>query len=166
MLPEQQHETLLQHEIPIGPWETVGTDLFELDQFKYLIVADYYSKYPIVKKLPNHCPSSVIVSVMKQLFAEHGIPSKVISDNGPHYSSSQFKQFAEQWGFNHVTSSPRYPRSNGFIERQVRTVKSILKKSKQSKTDIDMALLRHLWTTICLAQQRCSSGRPSDQIYP
>ena len=141
VLPEQQHETLLQHEIPIGPWETVGTDLFELDQFKYLIVADYYSKYPIVKKLPNHCPSSVIVSVMKQLFAEHGIPSKVISDNGLHYSSSQFKQFAEQWGFNHVTSSPRYPRSNGFIERQVRTVKSVLKKSKQSKTDIDMALL-------------------------
>ncbi|XP_017475875.1 PREDICTED: uncharacterized protein LOC108366100 [Rhagoletis zephyria] len=38
--------------------------------------------------------------------------------------------FANQWGFQHITSSPRYPQSNGFIEFMVKTVKSLLKKNE------------------------------------
>ncbi len=144
--PTQQHETLLQHEVPTGPWETVATDLFELDQKHYLVIVDYYSKYPIVKQVPDRCPSSTVISITKQVFAEHGIPKKVISDNGPHYSSYQYKQFAEDWEFQHVTSSPKYPRSNGFVERQIRTIKDILKKTKKGKEDPDLSLL-YLRTT-------------------
>ena len=44
-------------------------------------------------------------------------------------------------GFSHVTSSPHYPRSNGFIERMIQTVKNTLKKAKASGIDPNMALL-------------------------
>ncbi len=139
--PSQTHEPLVQHEIPPGPWHTVGTDLFMQGPHQYLIVADYFSKFPIIRKLPDYNPSSVVITALKQIFSEHGIPRKVISDNGPHYSSTQFRIFADSWGFSHVTSSPHYPRSNGFIERQIQTMKSIMNKAQQAGTDIDLALL-------------------------
>ena len=137
----QPHETLLQHEIPTGPWETVGTDLFSIENHNYLIIVDYYSKYPVVKRLPEPSPSSVVIAITKQVFAEHGIPTKVVSDNGPHFASTQYRDFAKTWDFKHVTSSPHYPRSNGFVERQIQTIKHVIKKTKQAGEDIEMGLL-------------------------
>ena len=148
-MPSQVAEPLSQHDVPTKPWSVVGTDLFEFDDHQWLIISDYYSKYPIVKKLPHPSPSSVVVNVTKQVFAEHGIPDKVISDNGPHFASDAYREFARSWSFDHVTSSPRRPQGNGFIERNVRTVKSMLKKCKQSGADCQLALLHWRTTPVC-----------------
>ena len=76
------------------------------------------------------------------IFARHGTPNTVVSDNGPQYSS---KDFSEKWEFNHVTSSPTYPKSNGMVERAVQTVKKLLKnyKAKKSNQDPYLALQAH-----------------------
>ena len=58
-------------------------------------------------------------------------------DNGPQYVAENFKSFSAQYGFEHVTSSPRYPQSNGAAERAVKTVKSMFQKNE----DPYMALL-------------------------
>lgn len=63
------------------------------------------------------------------MFARHGIPTEVMSDNGPQYSAEYFKKFAKEWGFSHTTSSPRYPQANGETERAARTVKDFLSKA-------------------------------------
>ncbi|CAE1292605.1 unnamed protein product [Acanthosepion pharaonis] len=146
--PSQMQEPLMQHDIPTKPWDIVGTDLFDLHGSQWLIIADYYSKYPVVKHLPAHSPSSVIVNTTRQVFAEFGIPSKVVSDNGPHFSSHLYREFAKEWGFHHETTSPRRPQGNGFIERQIRTVKNILKKAKQSGTMPEIVLLHWRCTPI------------------
>ena len=78
---------------------------------------------------------------MRQLFSEQGIPEVVRSDNGPHFNSQTFQEFARDLSFKHITSSPHYPRSNGFIESQVKSVKSALLKSKMTKSDPDMSIL-------------------------
>ena len=44
--------------------------------------------------------------------------------------SKEFQEFANNYQFQHSTSSPYYPQSNGEAERVARTVKSLLKKSK------------------------------------
>ena len=67
---------------------------------------------------------------LKTLFARYGIPEVLCSDNGPQYSAEEFARFMECYGVRHVPSSPRYPQSNGLAERMVRTVKRILKKSR------------------------------------
>ena len=79
--------------------------------------------------------------MMKQIFAEHGIPKTLKSDNGPQFSAKLFQEFAKEWCFDHITSSPIYPKSNGFIERQVQTVKQALIKAKQDGNDPDLTLL-------------------------
>ena len=79
-----------------------------------------------------HCTAKAVVDNTKKLFAEQGIPQKVVSDNGPQFVAAQYNAFAETWGFTHITSSPHYPQSNGFIERIIQTVKYALEKAKLS----------------------------------
>ena len=67
---------------------------------------------------------------MKRIFSRHGIPETLFSDNGPQFDdSNEFQHFAADWGFQHITSSPKYPESNGEVERAVQTMKMLLKKS-------------------------------------
>ena len=107
----------------------IGTDLFELSGEHYLLVVDYFSRYPEIAKLASTTSAAVITS-LKSIFARHGIPEVVHSDNGPQYASQEFSMFAKSYGFQHTTSSPRYPQSNGQAERTVKTVKQMLKQSK------------------------------------
>ena len=124
----QHAEPLLSSGFPDYPWQRVASDLFEWKKSKYLLVMDYYSRCIEIARLPN-ATSSDVISHMKSLFARHGVPESLTSDNGPQYAADQFKSFPKEYGFTHLTSSPRYPQANGFAERAVRTVKSLLTKS-------------------------------------
>ena len=116
-MPSQTSESLMPHEIPNRAWQIVGIDLFHFNRSEYLIIVDYYSKFPIIRKLPCQYTSGIVISALKQIFSEFGIPDRVVSDNGPQFSAISFKEFAKEWCFDHCTSSPRYPQSNGFVER-------------------------------------------------
>ena len=39
---------LILTEVPPRAWHPTGTDLFTLEVSEYLVVADYYAKYPFV----------------------------------------------------------------------------------------------------------------------
>ena len=70
--------------------------------------------------------TSAVISCIKDVFAHFGVVSCLISDNGPQLVSAKFKDFASKYGFDHVTTSPYLPNSNGEAERAVRTAKQIL----------------------------------------
>ena len=144
---KQQAEPLLQHSLPSFPWQKLGSDLFDYKGVQYLLVADYYSKFPIVRKL-NSTTSSAVINHLKSVFAEYGIPETIITDNGPQYSSQEFQTFCNVWGINHITSSPLYPQSNRFSERMVQTVNNLLKKSDASGQDPYLGLLMYRTTPV------------------
>ncbi|KAJ8356744.1 hypothetical protein SKAU_G00195380 [Synaphobranchus kaupii] len=112
--------------VPDRPWQRVGTDLFFWEKKSYLLVVDYFSRYIEVAQLNLASPNTVIAA-LKEAFSRHGIPETVMSDNGPQYSCALFEDFATEYGFTHVTSSPRYPQANGEAERAVATVKGLWK---------------------------------------
>ena len=64
-----------------------------------------------------------------------------MSDNGPEFALSEYKQFAKNWDFDHDTSNPGYPQSNGFIERTIQMVKPTLKKALRNNEDPYLAVL-------------------------
>ena len=124
----QRPEPLIPSAVPDRPWQVLGTDLFTLKGRTYLLVIDYRSRYVEVSILLSSQTSHEVIRALKSIFARHGIPEVVRSDNGPQYDSAEFTKFAKEWGFQHVTSSPRYAQSNGEVERSVQTVKNLLKK--------------------------------------
>lgn len=142
-------EPLLAHPTPPRAWHTIGVDLCQLDRAQYLVVVDYHSRYPEIASLTS-TTSARIIDHLHSIFARHGIPAVLRSDNGPQFSSAEFAQFATRAGFRHITSSPHYAQSNGEVERAVRTVKAFLKKSA-SAADLYDALLAYRSTPLSFA---------------
>ena len=95
---------------------------------------------PFVKTLKS-MTSKETIDFVESVFAIHGIPKTLISDNARQFTSFEFDNFKKQWDFQHTTSSPHYPQSNGFIERTVQTVKNCLKKAKAQKQNPQLAFL-------------------------
>ena len=118
-------EPLLPTPFPERPWQKCATDMFHFKGKNYVLVVDYYSRYIEVKRL-SETSSADVINSLKGMFARHGLPDSLVSDNGPQYSSSEFKQFVEECGICHLTSSPNHPSANGEAERAVRTVKGLL----------------------------------------
>ena len=139
-------EPLIPHEIVDIPWFKVGIDIFEFNKCAHIIVVDYYSKYIEIAQLISGYSSKLVTTHLKSIFARHGIPVIMVSDNGPPFNSEDFKTFCTEWGIEHVTSSPYLARSNGMAERSIRTVKNLLIKCHETNTDPYSALLLYRTT--------------------
>ena len=94
----------------------------------FLIVADVFSKYFLVRKLVNSTSVAVCAEIAT-IVTELGLPHIIRSDNGPCYNSKEFQQLLQHYNITHHTSSPHHPRSNGFIERMVGAAKKLMDKA-------------------------------------
>lgn len=88
--------------------------------------------------------SDDVIVHLKSMFSGHGIPEILFSDNGPQFSRQMFASVAADYGFSHITSSPRFVQSNGEAECQVQMVKHLLSKAK----DPYLAMLAHRTTPL------------------
>ena len=69
-----------------------------------------------------------------------GVPTTIVSDGGPQYTSAEFKDFMKDWQIEHKVSLPRNPQSNGMAERCVENMKASLLKTIEGE-DVNLALL-------------------------
>ena len=144
-------EPLQPHDIPEGPWRKLGIDYFAFDGNSYVFICDYFSKFPSLYRAKTSFWS--LRDRLIDLFSIEGYPDEIVSDNGPPFQSKEFAKFLSGLGIKHTTSSPGYPRSNGFIERHIQMVKNML--SKSSNTRSFQEVLADLRTT------RIGTGLPS-----
>ena len=140
-------EPMMPHNVPDRPWAQVGADLFQLNGHHYLLLVDYYSGFIEVSILTS-TTSKQVITHCKSHFSRHGIPDLLITDNGPQFSSDEFKQFSSDYNMEHRTSSPLYPQSNGMAEKAVQTVKALIKKAIHDKRDPYIALLDYRNTPV------------------
>ena len=78
----------------------------------FLIVVDAYSKW--LEVIPVNSPTSTTtIEKLRPIFATHGLPDKVISDNGTCFTSVEFVDFMRKNGIRHSTTAPYHPSSNG-----------------------------------------------------
>ena len=133
-------EPIMQHDIPARPWATVAVDLCDSNGHTLLVMSDYYSNFIEVAHLRSVTSRSVIHELAQQ-FARYGVLDTVMIDNGPQFASAEFAVFATKWKFEHITSSPHYPTSNGKAENTVKIVKRLFVKCRDSGESEFLALL-------------------------
>ena len=123
----QPHIGTIQ-ELPPFPWHTLATDLFYWKRMDFLIIADVFSKYILVRKLPNSASAAVCME-LSMIVTELGLPHITRSNYGPCYNSKEFQQFLQYYSITHQTSSPNCQGSNGFLERMVGVSKKLMNKA-------------------------------------
>ncbi|XP_033760674.1 uncharacterized protein K02A2.6-like [Pecten maximus] len=127
-------------EWPSNPWQRIHVDFAgPFMNFMFLIVIDAHSKWPEVF-IMRSTTTTLIIELLRNLFARHGIPEQLVSDNGPQFISEEFRQFMKQNGIRHSTSSPYHPRTNGQAERFVQTFKQAMKNAKDEKRTLQQKL--------------------------
>ena len=97
-----------------------------------MIVADIFSKYILVRKLPNSTSAAMWIE-LSMIVTELGLPHIIRSDNDPCYNSKEFQQFLLCYSITHQKSSPNHLRSNGFIERMVGVAKKLMDKAGKER---------------------------------
>ena len=156
-------------ELPPFPWHTLATDLFHWNRMDSLMMADVFSKYILVRKLPNS--TSVAMSIeLSMIVTELGLPNIIRSDCGPCFNSKEFQQFLQHCSIMHQTSSPKHPRSNGFAELMVCVARRLMDKAgKERKTWIS-GLFQYRITpvagTIASPLQLMAQHRPREKNLP
>ena len=99
----------------------------------YLIVVDTYSKWPEVIRMSSSSTRETI-KVLLSLFSRHGLPDKLVSDNGPQFTSEEFKEFMTNCGILHIKTAPYHPQTNGKAEHFVQTFKNFIKRADHDKS--------------------------------
>ncbi|KFD45214.1 hypothetical protein M513_13909 [Trichuris suis] len=123
------------------PWSRIHVDFFGPFQGKmFMIVVDAFSKWVEVKIVPT-ASTKAAVSVLRTLFATHGIPDSVVSDNGTAFTSAEFLEFVKSNCIQHLTTAPFHPASNGQAERLVQSTKEALRKESAKEWNVRLARL-------------------------
>ena len=61
---KQPKEPMQTHDVPLLPWQTVGSNILEHKNQNYLVVIDYYSKYTEALQLKGEASQDVIISML------------------------------------------------------------------------------------------------------
>ena len=106
----------------------------------FLVLVDAYSKWIEIFPMTSSTATATIQR-LKTVFAQFGLPEMIVTDNGPCFVSSEFKNFTTSNGIRHVTISPYHPSTNGLAERAVQVLKEGLKKTQSGPLSDRLAQL-------------------------
>ena len=139
-------EPIKMTKMPAEPWEKLHLDFKgPLPCGKYLLVViDRYSRYPEVE-IVTSTNANTVIRKLNKIFASHGIPEVLITDNGPPFTSNDFKGYMKQIGASHRLSTPYWPQGNAEAERFMRTLGKILTIANLTHEDLQNALSKFLF---------------------
>ncbi|XP_054276716.1 uncharacterized protein K02A2.6-like [Macrosteles quadrilineatus] len=126
-------------EIPKENWERIHIDYAGPFQgFNFLVCIDARSKWAEIKVIKDAPSSSNTINLLEQIFATHGYPNVMVSDNASIFQSDTFQAYCKLHGIFQKFISPGHPATNGLAERSVQTLKNRLKST--ASENIPMAI--------------------------
>ena len=115
-------------EFPNRPWSHIHVDFAgPFLGYMFLVIVDAYSKWIEVCKV-DKATSQVTINKLREVFAAHGLPEILVSDNGSCFTSEEFHTYMKKNGIKLLHSSPYHPASNGLAENAVKSFKTGIKK--------------------------------------
>ena len=121
----------------------------------YCALVDCYSKFLVVKKMDSTLDEDLIKAT-KVVFAEFGLPKKLLLDAGTNSVSERFKEFFRWLNIDQVMISSYQYQSNGQIEACIKFMKDTIKKCRKNNNDVNFALLKIRPTLITTGIQQSS----------
>ena len=135
---QHRQEPVKMSKIPEKPWEVVSGGPYPDGRYN-LVVIDKRTRYPEAERVYSTSAKST-TEKLKKMFATHGTPIRLESDNGPPFTSREFSEFAEEEGFQHHRVTPMHPRANGEAENFMKLLNKTEQRARIQKTSSTIAL--------------------------
>ena len=126
-----------------------------------LVTVDYYSRF-IEVDIVRSMTADVIVSRLDNHFCRHGVPVSLRTDNGPPFNSDSFRTYLHTMGIEHIRTTPLWPRANGEVERQNRTIMKVVRAAQVEKRNWKLALNEFLLAY--RTTNHSTTGRPPAEL--
>ncbi|CAK1590879.1 unnamed protein product [Parnassius mnemosyne] len=110
------------------PWHRIHADFAEYAGKKYLVIVDAHSKWIEVSTMKSTNAQSTIAA-FRAIFSRFGLPSQLVTDNGPPFLSHDFKNYCHMNCIKQFTTAPYRPQGNGAVENAVKTIKKVVKRA-------------------------------------
>lgn len=98
LLPKQQNELLWQDDDPPTREESTSADYFHVAGRTYLVYVDRMSGWPYVSSCPQHASAAHLITSLRSIFTDTGVPMVMRTDGGPQFTSSKLRRFLTRWG--------------------------------------------------------------------
>jgi transposase InsO family protein len=110
-----------------------------------LTATDYFTKW--IEVVPTRSTShKVLISLLEDIIARFGFPSRIFTDNTPPFRSEPLVKFCEQYEISLIHSTPYYPQGNGLAESSNKILINLIKKLlEENKRAWDSKLKFSLW---------------------
>ena len=120
---------LLPWSWPTAPWQRIHVDFATHQAKHFLIMVDAHSNWPEEIDPMKTTTADLTINAMRNIFSRYGLPTQVVSDNGPPFQSAEYEEFLRKIGIQRILGSPYHPSSNGLAERFVQTFKYAMESS-------------------------------------
>ena len=140
--PETPPDPLKMTPLLPAPWHTVHIDFcgpFPTGEY-LLVVIDAYSRFPEVDIIHSSAAKGTILK-LERIFATHGIPEVIKSDNGPPFSSQEFETYMNEMGIKHQRTT--FSEAENFMKPLTKTVCAARIEDKDWKKELYKFLLNY-----------------------
>lgn len=157
-------EPVLPTELPPGKWQDLAIDLLgPMPTGEYiLVVVDYYTRY-YEAEITTSVTTRRMIELLSKMFASHGYPFTITSDNGPQFRAETFGEFLSENNIIHRKVTPLWAQANGEVERQNRSMLKSMKiahaEGKNWRTEL-VTYLRAYRTT-----PHSVTGKPPGDLF-
>src|SRR5580765_6583321 len=103
-----------------------------------LTFQDSLTKFSKAIPIPNQEANTISKEFVTKIVLEHGIPEKILTDQGTNFLSEIFKNMCRLLKINKIQTTAYHPESNGALERSHRTLAEYLRHYiNEDQTDWD-----------------------------
>ena len=137
--------------MPERPWQDLALDLLgPMPTGEHLIVLiDYYRRWKEVD-IVHATTSEKVIKCLDVQFARYDVSKSLRNDNGSNLVSEEVEQYLDEMGVEHKLTTPLWPRANGEVERQNRSLLKAMRaahaQKKNWRTELNKYLLAYRTT--------------------
>ena len=131
--------------LPERPWQDLALDLLgPLPTGEHLLVlVDYFSRWVEVDIIYS-TTSEVIIKCLDKQFCRYGVPRTLRTDNGASLVFAEMDGYVTEMGIKPRLTTPLWPRANGEVERQNRSLLKAMRAAQAGKKDWRSELNKYL----------------------
>lgn len=104
------------HKNHVWAWDFVFDKTSKGTQLKWLSIVDEHTRECLALKCDRSITSEGVIDTLAELFAMHGVPENIRSDNGPEFTAKAIREWLEQLDVGTLYIEPGSPWQNGYAE--------------------------------------------------